>query len=241
MWTRYLPQVRKAIHDVYFEQVLLMRKLMRKWLALGAILLLLSSCGVEWLDRLPYAGPVEISIDQGKFLPGTEIQYLGKTEDGAQVSIDGKLANKKIGDSLDWKADMASGVSVDQTLRVALISEDTLYTAGTVRVIVDNPRPQPEPVNSAAPVSFGLPVGYHVEKGKAIPGTTITYLGKTELGAHLGNIEGYAYRKLGDSITWEGRLRPDIWLELDLRTVLITENQLDVVGTVDLWITPTGP
>lgn len=213
---------------------------MRKWLALGAIVLLLSSCGVEWLDRLPYAGPVEISVDQGKFLPGTEIQYLGKTEDGAQLSIGGKQANKKIGDSLDWKGDMVSGVSVDQTLRVALITEGTLYTAGTARVIVANPRPQPEPMNSTAPVHFKLPVGYHVEKGKTIPGTTITHLAKTEQGALLGNIEGYAYRKLGDSITWKGRLRPGIWLELDLRTALITNNQLDVVGTADLWITPAG-
>jgi hypothetical protein len=214
---------------------------MRKWLTVfGMLALLLSSCGVEWTNRLPYAGPVEIRFDQGEFLPGSDIQYVGKSEKTAQLSIGGTQANKKVGDSLDWKGEIVPGVSVDQTLRVVLISEDALHTAGTVRLIVANPRPQPEPVNSAAPVHFTLPVGYHVEKGKSIPGTTIIYEGKTDENAHLGNIVGYAYRKLGDSITWEGKLRAGLWLELNLRAVLITDNQLDVVGTADLWITPEG-
>ncbi len=213
---------------------------MRKCFMFGLLILLLVGCGDEWSNRLPYAGPVEKSIDQGQFLPGTGIQYLGKTDKGARVSIGGKEANKKIGDSLDWKGDMAPGVSVDQTLRVALITDDTLHAAGTVRVIVTSPRSQPEPPNIAAPVHFRLPVGYHVEKDKAIPGTSLTYLGKTAEGAYLGNIEGYPYRKMGDSITWEGKLREGLWIELNLRTALITDNQLDVIGTADLWITPSG-
>jgi hypothetical protein len=213
---------------------------MNRTLVLGLCVLLLAACAGPWSNRLPYAGPVEIGIPQGEYLPGTGIQYLGKTEKGAQVSIGDKQATKKIGDSLDWKEDMVPGVSVDQTLRVAAITEDTLQTVGTVRVIVSQPRVQPEAANRDAPVHFKLPVGYHVERNETIPGTTISYLGNTEEGAHLGNVEGYAYRKLGDSIVWESRLRPGIWLELNLRTVLITDSLLDVVGTADLWITPVG-
>jgi hypothetical protein len=213
---------------------------MQRVLVLGLFVLLLTGCSGPWTNRLPYAGPVEVGIPQGNYLPGTGIQYLGKTEKGAQVSIGGKQATKKIGDSLDWKDDMVPGVSVDQTLRVAAITEETLQTVGTVRVIVSQPRIQPEPPNADAPVHFKLPVGYHIEVNETIPGTTISYLGKTEEGAQLGNIEGYAYRKLGDSIIWETRLRPGIWLELNLRTVLITDTLLDVVGTADLWITPAG-
>jgi hypothetical protein len=202
-------------------------------------LLLLTACTSEnWTDRLPYAGPVEIGIDRGGFLPGTGIQYLSKTQDGAQVLIGEKKALKKIGDSLDWKADVLKGVNVDQTLRVALITEETLHAAGTVRVIVLSPVPQPEPLNTSAPVHFKLPVGYHVEKGQAIPGTVISFLGKTDEGAHLGNVEGYAYRRAGDSIVWKGKLREGVWIELDLRTVIVTESVLDVVGTADLWIAP---
>jgi hypothetical protein len=202
--------------------------------------MLLTGCGGFWSNRLPYAGPVEIVIPQGDHLPGTGIQYLGKTEEGAQVSIGGKQTTKRVGDSLEWKEDMVSGVSVDQTLRVAAITDEALQTEGTVRVIVSQPRIQPEPPDRDAPVHFKLPVGYHVELNETIPGTTISYLGKTEEGAHLGNVEGAAYRKLGDSITWEAKLRRGIWLQLDLQTVLITESLLDVVGTADLWIVPAG-
>jgi hypothetical protein len=215
---------------------------MRKSSLLGVLLLLavvsLAGCAEEFSDRLPYAGPVEKSIEVDQYLPGTGIQYLGKTDDGALVSIGGQQATKKTGDSLDWKSDMVAGVAVDQTLRVVLITEDTLHTAGTARVIVANPEPAPEPANSAAPVHFKLPVGYHVEKGAVIPGSTITYLGQTPDGAELGGVEGYAYRKLGDSITWEGKLRGGIWVKLNLRAMVITGDQLDVLGTADLWITP---
>lgn len=216
--------------------------MMRKWIVFGLMLVLLAGCDTnEWTNRLPYAGPVEKSFDQGQFLPGTPIQYLGKTERGASVSIDGKAAIKKMGDSLDWRGDVLRDVNVDQTYRVALVTEDTLHVAGTVRVIVTRPQPEAGPVNSEASIHFTLPVGYHVDKGTVIPGTTVTYVAKTEQGAELGNLEGYAYRKVGDSILWEGKLREGIWIELNLRTVLFTDDTLDVVGTADLWIQPAQP
>jgi hypothetical protein len=130
-------------------------------------------------------------------------------------------------------------VEVDETLRVILITDDALQTAGTVRIIVTNPQPQAEEVNTSADVHFTLPVGYHVKVGESIPGTEISYLGKTEDGAQLDRPEGYDYRKLGDSIVWEGKLRPGLWIELDLRTALITEDQIDVLGTAGIWIEPS--
>jgi len=214
---------------------------MRRWLVVivSLILLSLSACSAgDWANRLPYAGPVETSIGLGDWLPGSEIQYLGVAEDGARVSIGGKQATKKIGDSLDWREDVVRGVNVDQTYRVLLITPEELHLAGTVRVITSNAAPEPDSPNTDAPMHFKLPVGYHVDKGTAIPGTVITYQGKTDQGARLGNIEGYEYRKVGDSIVWEGRLRPGLWIELDLRTALITDDTLDVVGTADLWIEP---
>ncbi len=213
---------------------------MRKWLVLGLILLSLVGCEPEdWTNRLPYAGPVEIGLKPGEFLPGTEIQYLRRTEDGAQVSIEGKEALKKVGDSVEWEGNVVNGVNLDQTYRVAFFSGDTLHLAGTVRLIVTNPRVTEEEPNTEAPVHFTFPVGYHVEKGANIPGTTITYLGETEQGAHLGNVEAFEYRKLGDSIVWEGKLRAGTWLELNVRTALIDEDNLDVVGTADIWIAPS--
>lgn len=213
---------------------------MRRILLLGVLLLAATGCDTEWTNRLPYAGPLEVSIDQGEFLPGTDIQYLGKTEEGAQVSIAGEMAVKKVADSLDWRGDVAPGVEVDQTLRVALVTDTALHSIGTVRVIVTDPTIEREPVNRSAPVHFKLPVGYHVETGRAIPGTALTYQGMTDQGAELGNVEGYRFRRIGDSVTWQGKLRAGLWLELDLRVALITEQQLDLIGTADLWIAPNG-
>jgi hypothetical protein len=212
---------------------------MRRWVVSGLVLIFLVACTPdEWSNRLPYAGPVEKGIEKGQLLPGTPIQYVGKSADSAQVLIEDKQATKKIGDSMDWRAEVLPAVDVDQTYRVALITEDVLHVAGTARIIVRDPKPQPEPANTAASMHFKLPVGYHVDQETSIPGTTITYVGKTDQGAELGNLEGYAYRKVGDSILWQGKLREGVWIGLDLRTMLITDTTLDVVGTADLWIEP---
>jgi hypothetical protein len=222
---------------------------MRKWLVLLSLVgllalsvILLATCASgDWHTQLTYIGPVEVGIDQGQFLPGTNLQYIGRTEDGARVSIGGQQALKKIGDSLDWQGDMHSGVAVTESLRVALVTEETLHAAGTVRIDIASPNPQVEQANDSAPVHFKLPVAYRVAKDEAIPGTVVTYLGKTDQGARLGNVQGYEYRQVGDSITWEGKLRDGAWIELVVRTALISDNSLDVIGTVDVWIVPEGP
>lgn len=213
----------------------------RATLLLLLLALVASACGTQdWRESLSYTGPIEISVEPGAFLAGTDIQYLGETSDGAQVVIEGQQTTRRVGDSLRWEGEMAPGVTVDLSLRIVFVAQDALQTAGTVRVTVEGAQPVTEPVDGSAPVHYVLPVVYQVDQGAAIPGTTITYVGQEPEGARLGNIEGYAYRRVGDSILWEGRLLPGIWLDLALRTALITEGQLNVVGTADLWIQPQG-
>ena len=210
-------------------------------LLLVCLALAASACGAQnWQESLAYTGPIEIGIDQGAFLAGTDIQYLGQGVGGAQMVIAGQQATKRIGDSLAWEGEMVPGVTVDLSLRIVFVTQDTLQTAGTVRVTVEGAQPVMEAADTSAPVHYVLPVVYSVQKGSAIPGTTVTYEGQEPEGARLGNVEGYAYRRVGDSILWEGRLLPGAWLDLVLRTALITEGQLDVVGTADLWIQPQG-
>ena len=214
---------------------------MKRWLVVVGLGLLLAACaplGTGEQGELRYAGPVEIGIVRGELLPGTDIQYLGKVADGAQVSIRGEQALKKTGDSLNWEGDLMDGVAVDLELRVAVITEEELHVVGTVQMTVADPDPRPEPVNSGAPVRYKVPVAYRVEKGQAIPGSVVTYLGKADDGARLGNVEGYAYRQPGDSIVWEGKVRDRVWIELDLRTVLFTDDALSVAGTAELWFAP---
>jgi hypothetical protein len=212
---------------------------MRKRLVASLCLLLLAGCGSQsWRQQISYSGPVEISIDQGQYLPGTDVRYLGKTQDGGQLSIGGLQTSKRIGDSLNWTGDMLPGVTVDESLRVALVREAKLYTVGTVRINVTAPSPQTGPANESAPVHFKMPAIYRVAVGAAIPGTVITYLGKTDQGAHLGNVAGLAYRQLGDSIDWSGTLRDGVWISLSLRTAFIGSDSLQVIGSADVWIVP---
>ncbi len=81
-----------------------------------------------------------------------------------------------------------------------------------------------------------VPVLYWVDRGKAIPGTTLTYQGKTDQGALLGGVEGYPYRKTADSILWEGRLRDRVWLQLEGRTGLFDDDRLQVLGLATVWV-----
>ncbi len=216
-----------------------------KWLVLAVlattVLVLLATCMPGKDARaapLAYSGPVEIGIAQGEFLPGTDIQYVGKSEEGARVSIGGQQALKKPGDSLNWKGNLAEGVATDLSLRVVLITEDKLHVAGSAEVAIADPVPQPALPNELAPIHYKLPVAHRIKKGAAIPGTVFIYAGKTDQGAHLANIEGYPYREVGDSIVWKAQIKDGVWLELLLRTVLITDTTLNVAGTADLWIAP---
>lgn len=203
--------------------------------------LALTACGSQnWRENLSYTGPVEIGIDEGTFLAGTNIQYLGETSEGAQVLIEGQRATRRIGDSLKWSGEMAPGVAVDLSLRIIFITRNQLQTAGTVRVTIQGPQPVAEAADTSAAVHYVLPVVYRVDRGSAIPGTTITYEGEEPEGARLGNVDGYPYRRIGDSILWEGKEVPGVWLDLVVRTAIIGEGQLDVVGTADLWIRPQG-
>ena len=212
---------------------------MRRGVVLLLIVGLLAACGPgDWINRLPYAGPVERTLDRGAFLPGTPIQYLGQSDEGARLSIEGREKVKEIGDRVDWKEDVTAGVNLDQTYRVAQIGAESLHLAGTVRVIVQNAVPRPGAANREAPIHFQFPVGYHVKVGQVIPGTTLTFLGVGEGGAELGNLAGDPYRRLDDPILWEGALGSNIWLALAVRPTLISDEQLDVVGTADLWIQP---
>jgi hypothetical protein len=210
-------------------------------LLLLALILVLTACGAQnWRESMAYSGPIEIGIEQGAFLAGTDIQYLGETSDGAQILIGSQRATKRIGDSIRWEGTMAPGVTVELSLRIVFSTQEKLQTAGTVRVTVEGAQPVAEAADTSTPVHYVLPVAYRVDRGAVIPGTTITYEGQDPEGARLGNIEGYPYRRVGDSILWEGRLLPGLWLDLVARTALIGEDQLDVVGTADLWIRPQG-
>jgi hypothetical protein len=211
-------------------------------LAVILTLLLLSTgacVGRSLPEELTYTAPFEIGIAAGDFLPGTELQYQGIADDMAEVYIKGKRALKQKADSLSWEGQVRDGVSLDLELRVLWFDESTLHVGGTAKVTVTGIDAQATTPPQEAALMFGnAPVLYTVKKDRAIPGTLLIYEGKTDDGAELGGMDDYPYRKIGDSIVWTGALKENIWLRLDVRVTVYTDEILTVTGFASLWIEP---
>ncbi|NER27967.1 MAG: hypothetical protein F6J89_10095 [Symploca sp. SIO1C4] len=198
--------------------------------------------------NLVYKGLVKQEVLVASFLSGTNIKYLGLTEDdSAEVNIDGQRALKRRGDSLDWQGSPLEGVTVALNQRLIILSKEKLQLGGNLRMEVEDVVPKPGLVPQAPDepslnlVVYKVPVLYWVKVGEEIPGTTFTYVGKTEKGAELSGLpEGdLPYRQTGDSVTWKGQLRPKVYLDLALRTTLYNEKRLNVSGLATI-ILATG-
>lgn len=188
---------------------------------------------------LVYTGPTEVTVEAGGFVPGTPIQYVATTTQGAEVVIEGQRALRQVGDSLLWEGQVAPNVRLSVNLRILHISEERLLTAGVVTVEVKNAQPQPAPAATDRPVRYTLPVAYKVDKGDLIPGTTVRYVGPEEgKGARLEGVDGYPYRAIGDSVLWEGRLTPSVDAQYTLRVLFFNDQFLQVLGTATLYIAP---
>lgn len=210
--------------------------------ALGLLLSFLPACQRQPPGgplELLYTAPFEAGIEKGSDLPGTGIRYVGLSDKGAEVLIDDQTAFKQKGDSLDWKGSPLDDVDLDLTLRVAWFTEENLYVAGAAKVTVRDPASEAASVPAAVPIQYSnAPVTYRVEKGDYIPGSLVKYVGKAEEGIELSGVEGYPYRKLGDSIVWEGKLKGKVFLQLNVRVAFIAESFISVAGTANILLTP---
>ena len=208
-------------------------------LACGVVLMLLAAClpGPSPTDSLQYNGPFEQSVALGEAIPGTDIRYVEYTDEGAVVLINDQRAIKKVGDSLDWQGSPVPGVELSLTQRVLLVNPQRLQTVGTVKITIREPAPTSAQFPDQPTYRYRVAVTYTVRRGATIPGTTITYVGKSAAGAELGGVSGYPYRKLGDSISWEGRLRSNAYLDTTLRVAAYTEGFLQVVGLAVIGLT----
>ena len=186
-------------------------------------------------NPLIYKLPTKLTIGAGEKLPGTDITYEYMDDDGAHLTIGGQDALKRKGDSLTASFSPRQGVFIDLDLRIGWFTDEQLHLVGTAKSTIENVNPVPREISTTAPVHFSGPVAYGVAKGAVIPGSTIVYQGQTDEGAKLGGIEGYPYRKAGDSIFWEGALREDVYARLNLRILQSNEGGLRVGGLVTLW------
>jgi len=217
----------------------------RFWALLLAICILpclLTGCVVrpnQELKELVYKAPVEIGLNPGDSLPGTNITFQGVEDSSAVVLIGGQRAIKQKGDSLNWHGKPVEGTEVELNLRIAWYTEEKLYLVGTARVKVDKPVPQVVNIPEDISMVYHAPVAYGIARGALIPGTTISYVGeRKEEGAELGGIEGYPYRKSGDSIIWGGKLRDGVYLRMNVRVVHFNASSLRIAGLATISILP---
>ena len=187
-------------------------------------------------ERLTYRLPTTLTIPVGRTLPGTDIQYQAMSDKGAHVLIGGQTATKRKGDSLDWRGQPIPGVDVDLQLRVVWYTEEELRVAGVAKVVLSGTSPHVAVVSTSSPMVYSGPVVYSLGKGATLPGSTITFEGASDEGALLGGLEGYPYRQIGDSLSWEGILREGVFLRLEMRVIQYDDKGLRIGGIARLWL-----
>jgi len=211
-----------------------------KIVLLLVFLLILAGCGSSGapVGNLSYSGPSKVALHAGDRIPGTDIVMLEASKDGAKFKIGGQIASKLSGDSVDWRGNVADGVSMDLHYRVAWLGANSARLIGTVTLDISGVDPKQAGWDGNAKLKFTLPVTYFVKKGGYIPGTTLSYKGRAEKGAEIGGVEGYPYRKIADSIVWTGKLRDNVYLKLVSRVGLYDNSRLQVVGLATIGIQP---
>jgi hypothetical protein len=215
-----------------------MKKLAILILILG--LVLTPGCKTPKEGELIYTAPYEMGVDVGEYLPGTGIRYVGITDTGAHLTIDGQDAYKQKGDSLNWSGKPADFAALAFSGRVVWYTDTACHMLGTATLTIEDAVPQIVPNIPEAPLRYTAVVSYNIKKGAKMPGTLISYKGSTDKGAELEGVEGYAYRKAGDSIVWQGKLRDGVYLVVNVRTVFYTDTALQVAGTAEVILVPPG-
>jgi hypothetical protein len=218
----------------------------RKWLWLAGALLVISPTLVGCLarvdatpERLTFNLPATMTIEHGATLLSTDILFESFTSDGVYLIVDGQRALKRKGDSVRWAGSPVAGTEVDLDMRVIWYTEEQVHLAGKASVIVSEAMPQSGVADTASQMSFSGPVAYGIAVGGYIPGTTLTYVGESEQGAELGGLYNeYPYRRMGDSIVWEGLLRAGVHMRMELRTAQFSKDGLRVAGVATLWLGP---
>ncbi len=183
------------------------------------------------------------SLEPGDTIPGSQLQYVGKTGDLHDVKIDGEPAQKRVGDSFIWNGIVAPSVFANYNLRLAPDFLGPLPVAGPVEVTVLNPvatalNAMPDWPNAIRYNNIVL--AHNVPAGWTIPGTTLVYEGVSTQGAvesaQLSGLTGHPLFALGDSITWIGLLQDNVAIRYTFRVVNFGENSLQLGGTAELLV-----
>lgn len=184
-------------------------------------------------NAIAFAGPTERKIGVGESIPGTDIVLTGIGEGGAEFQIAGMRALRRVGDSLDFDGNWPGigGVAYNLRLRVYLLGEDSVRAAGVHRLVVEGIAPQEQSVTPQG-TTLKIPYAASANRGEGLKGNTLGYVGSAERGAEFSGLPAgdFPYRKVGDSLNWQGYLRPDIPIEYNMRVVFYNDASVQVGG-----------
>lgn len=201
------------------------------------LVVVLAGCSSAGSGTLVYNGPTEQTIAVGETIPGSNIRFASYSDAGAEVFINDQRAVKKVGDSLDWKGTPVPGVQVEMAQRIVAANAQRLQTVGTVKVTVSDVRPELATFPDKPAFDYKVAVSYTVRKGDTVPGTLLSYKGRAEEGAEFAGVNGYPYRKMGDSLAWTGRLRGNAYLDMTLRVMAYTDEFVTLGGLATIGLT----
>jgi hypothetical protein len=203
---------------------------------------------VQSVDTLSLLAPAyAVRLQPGETVPGTRLTYVGRSGDAYEVSIDGQTASKQSGDSFFWSGVIAPGVFANYNLRLTTSLFGGLPVGGPVELIVLFPEPVEVESTEGLDTRFhfsNLLLDYKIPAGSFVPGTTLIFEGVETQGAgdqgnklaRFNGFNGYPYLAVGDSLVWSGRLRDNVVVRYNLRTITFDEERIHLIGTGDLWI-----
>ncbi len=191
-------------------------------------------------NAIAFTGPTEMRIEVGEFIRGTDIQLTGIVDSRAEFLFSGLRAERIAGDSLDFDGPWPHIGGVDYLLRLRVyhMTEEYVRAAGVHRLVIQGVQPIHQPAMALQENTLKIPYTGSVGPGDQLKGTTFGYIGHGEQGAEISGIPAgdFPFRKTGDSLRWQGMLRPDLPSQFDLRIVNFGDYSVQVAGIVSLQL-----
>lgn len=78
--------------------------------------------------------PVVYTVKRGSYIPGTTLEYLERSEEGAKLGGVEGYPYFKTGDSVVWEGQIHEGVYLQLNARIGVITDSTLALAGTANL-----------------------------------------------------------------------------------------------------------
>lgn len=197
-------------------------------------------------DTLRFVVPrpaYRVTLTAGERVPGTAMGLIGVNGDTFTVEIDNQLASKRAGDSFFWRGVVAPAVLGQYNLFIERsFQPNALSAAGELQLIVFSPTPvegAPPPGGAEVLVFDQIVTDHVVPLGGQIPGTSLVFAGLDGTTVTFSGTAFYPVRIIGDSLTWSGTLRPNVYVDHAMSLVSVDSVGLRVRGSATLRVSRT--